>query len=237
MLMFSVLMPCYNVRSFVEFAIESVVQQTYRHWEIVIVDDGSTDGTLDAVDAVLRRYSNYSISVIQQSHKGCTAATKCAINHARGDICTVLDGDDLLTRDSLEVIREGFRAHPKVGFLWTRWKHTGDLRCWTKDLPRDLNLKEALLSGWWGAQAQRAFRRGAFLETKGLDPSILLATDLQLAALFAELGCDTLSINKVTYIYRSHRNQSSRIAHEIQSDSAKRIIRRLRKGGFARAKK
>ena len=94
-------MAAYNAESFIDEAIKSVLSQTYENWELVIVDDGSTDRTADIID-------NYSlldsrIKTIHIEHKGSASyARNCALNFASGNYIQILDADDLLKEDLLD---------------------------------------------------------------------------------------------------------------------------------------
>ena len=88
----SAIIPVYNGERFVADAVESVLAQDYRPLEIIVVDDGSTDGTL----AVLKKFPQ--ISVHYQSRKGTGAARNTGVRQARGDLLGFLDADDLWTQ-------------------------------------------------------------------------------------------------------------------------------------------
>ncbi len=85
----SVILPVRNRASSVARAIDSVLAQTYRPVELIVVDDGSTDGTRD----VLARYGS-EIEVLQQPHAGAYAARNLALRHARGELVAFIDSDD-----------------------------------------------------------------------------------------------------------------------------------------------
>lgn len=94
----SVLMPLYNAALYVESAIQSVVNQTYTDWELIIVDDGSTDDSL----AVVKRYESDKIRVYAQPNSGACVARNKALSLAKGAFVKFLDADDLLSPDCLE---------------------------------------------------------------------------------------------------------------------------------------
>jgi glycosyltransferase involved in cell wall biosynthesis len=93
----TVIVPAYNVASFVEEAIASVLGQTWTHWELIVVDDGSTDGT----PGILARQGDPRIRVIRQANAGVSAARNAALDVASGEFVTFLDADDRLPRDAL----------------------------------------------------------------------------------------------------------------------------------------
>jgi glycosyltransferase involved in cell wall biosynthesis len=86
----TVVLPVWNREGSVARAITSVLQQTYRHFEIIVVDDGSTDGTRRAVDAF-----GADVRLLTQPHRGVYAARNLALRHASGDLIAFIDSDDV----------------------------------------------------------------------------------------------------------------------------------------------
>ena len=99
---FSVLIPAYNVESFVEESILSVINQTYSNWEMIVVNDGSIDNTL----SILKDYEKKDkrIKIINQENKGLLMARRIAIEKATGDYICFLDSDDFWENNMLEVL-------------------------------------------------------------------------------------------------------------------------------------
>src|SRR5436189_1310286 len=87
----SVIIPCYNLGQYLDEAVESVLAQTYQDFEIVIVDDGSTDST---TRALLADYHRPGTRVIHAAHAGVSAARNLAIAHSTGAYLCALDADD-----------------------------------------------------------------------------------------------------------------------------------------------
>ena len=94
----SVLVPAYNLERYVAETVESVLAQTYPHVETIVVDDGSRDGTLDA----LRPFEARGVRVIAQHNAGACVARNRALAEARGDYLQYLDADDLISPDKIE---------------------------------------------------------------------------------------------------------------------------------------
>ena len=86
----SIILPTYNRASFIGAALDSVFAQTYGHWELVVVDDGSTDGTVD----VLKRYDDSRIRYFHQDNQGVSAARNAGIGRCGGEMIALLDSDD-----------------------------------------------------------------------------------------------------------------------------------------------
>lgn len=95
----SVIIPAYNVAGYIGECLDSVVNQTYRDLEIIVVNDGSTDDTR----AVISRYENDDrVVVIDKSNGGLSDARNAGIEQAKGDLITFVDGDDVVSDDCYE---------------------------------------------------------------------------------------------------------------------------------------
>ena len=119
----SVMMPAYNAAKFIPEAILSMQEQTYKDWELLIVDDGSTDDTYDL--ALLRSFDDPRIRVIESPHAGCPTARNLAMHFATGDIIARLDADDLHSRCRIEKQVDYLRHNPAIdlvtcGYSWLK---------------------------------------------------------------------------------------------------------------------
>jgi glycosyltransferase involved in cell wall biosynthesis len=109
----TVVIPCYNQAHFVGEAIESVLSQSYRNFEVVVVDDGSTDNTSE----VASRYGEEGVRLIRQENRGLAGARNTGIRHSRGEFLVFLDADDRLLPDALEAGLRCFEAHPECALV------------------------------------------------------------------------------------------------------------------------
>lgn len=89
----SVIMPAYNVEPYIEAAVRSVLAQTFEDFELIIVDDGATDGTYDAAGRAAGRDGR--VRIIRQANSGLSAARNAALAHAHAPFVALLDSDDL----------------------------------------------------------------------------------------------------------------------------------------------
>jgi glycosyltransferase involved in cell wall biosynthesis len=105
----SVIVPCYNVAPFVSLAIRSILDQTHPAQEIIVVDDGSTDGTCE----VLTSFSA-AVTLRQQVHRGVGAALNNGIACASGEVIAFLDADDLWVRNKLELQTKALNEWPEL---------------------------------------------------------------------------------------------------------------------------
>jgi glycosyltransferase involved in cell wall biosynthesis len=113
----SVVIPVHNGEKYLAQAIESVLAQTYRDFELLIVDDGSTDGSR----AVMDRYARCDdrIRVLSQANRGVSVAGNLGFEKARGEWVARLDADDIFLPDKLQSQIAFIRRHPDVRILGT----------------------------------------------------------------------------------------------------------------------
>jgi glycosyltransferase involved in cell wall biosynthesis len=110
----SVIIPVYNGAAFVVKAIESVFNQTYRSYEIIVADDGSTDSTLD----VLQNFGN-RITVLELPHRGISTTRNKAINSSHGEFIALLDSDDIWESEKLELQVTFLDSHPDYALVYS----------------------------------------------------------------------------------------------------------------------
>lgn len=90
---FSILIPCYNIANYLEKCLESVIEQTYEDWEIIIVDDGSDDGTADIIKSYAAKNKRIK-PFFQEKNQGVASARNLLLREATGNYIIFLDGDD-----------------------------------------------------------------------------------------------------------------------------------------------
>ncbi|MBQ8830080.1 MAG: glycosyltransferase [Oscillospiraceae bacterium] len=100
--MISIIIPVYNTKHYLESCVESILKQTYRDFEIIFVDDGSTDGSAEILDTFAEK--DERIRVIHQVNAGVSSARNRGINEARGDYLSFVDSDDTLEPDMYETL-------------------------------------------------------------------------------------------------------------------------------------
>jgi glycosyltransferase involved in cell wall biosynthesis len=99
----SILIPAYNAEKWIKYTIESALSQTWVNKEIIIVDDGSVDNTLQ----MARQYASATVKVVSQENKGASAARNTALKYAQGDYIQWLDADDLLHPEKIALQLDG----------------------------------------------------------------------------------------------------------------------------------
>ncbi len=108
----SVIVTTYNHEAFIAEAVQSVLAQTYADYEVIVVDDGSTDGTVDQ----LSRFGD-KIHLVRQPNQGIAGSRNTGIQHARGELLAFLDGDDLWEPEKLRWQVAAASEHPESGLI------------------------------------------------------------------------------------------------------------------------
>lgn len=108
----SVIIPCYNAANYLPEAIESVLAQTYHDYEIIVVDDGSTDQTSDIITQYQSR-----LNYIYQKNMGVGAARNTGIRYAKGEYLVFLDADDILLKNKLQIQASYLDQNPNISVV------------------------------------------------------------------------------------------------------------------------
>lgn len=103
--MFSVIIPAYNAGKFLEKAVDSVLNQDFDDYELIIVDDGSTDNTLEICNTYAEKFKD-KVIVITQSNKGLSGARNSGMKRANGEYLLFLDADDYIEPNSLSTLSD-----------------------------------------------------------------------------------------------------------------------------------
>lgn len=105
----SIIVPCYNQEEFLDSTLNSVLKQTYPHWECIIIDDGSTDSTLE----IARCYENTDkrFRLFSIKNQGLAHARNFGIEKSVGELIQFLDGDDILVENRFEICLENLKSY------------------------------------------------------------------------------------------------------------------------------
>lgn len=200
----SVLMPCFNHGAFIDEAVESVLAQTVQDFEIVIVDDGSTDA---ATVAKLARWSTTKTTVLRTENRGLPAARNHAARHAAGEIFCALDADDRLAPTWFEKGLAALDGQPDLAFV-SHWLETfGDER-WTWR-PERCDLAALLARNTVNGAA--LVRRGAFEAVGGYDEAMRDGCeDWDFWLRLVEAGRPGAIVPEVLFYYRRRADSMSR---------------------------
>lgn len=115
----SVIIPCYNYEKYIEESIKSVLLQDFDGFELIVVNDGSQDNSLDAIYRAVEKYKKSSkaigVKVIDQENKGVSAALNKGINSSVGEYILTHDADDIMCEGRIRLQVNYLEKNPEVG--------------------------------------------------------------------------------------------------------------------------
>lgn len=143
----SIIVPVYNVEKFIRETLDCVRKQTYPHWELLLVEDGSQDKSIEVIEAYVKETGDERIRMIQQpSNMGAARARNRGLQEARGRYIAYLDADDIWMPRKLE-LELAFMEEKKAAFAYTGYEFADELGVGTGKIvrvPATLTYKEAL---------------------------------------------------------------------------------------------
>jgi len=199
----SVIIPAYNSAKYLSDAIASVLEQTYTDYEIIVINDGSTDNTNEIVAPYLDQ-----IRYFKQSNQGVSSTRNRGICLARGEFIAFLDADDMLMPFKLKQQLEIFSNQPQIGIVNSGFriiteagKEVSDTERWHKIpqlTPEIWLLHKPVLP------SAMMFRRDWLIKVKGFDPRFFASEDVELVLRMVAQGCKGAWHRAVTVYYRQH---------------------------------
>jgi glycosyltransferase involved in cell wall biosynthesis len=185
LLNFSIITPAYHQAQYIEATIQSVLAQNYPRLDYLVVDGGSTDGTLD----ILRRYEN-RLRWLSEPDRGQADAINKGFKQTTGDIVAWLNSDDLYLPGVLTQVAEFFYQHPEIDIVYGDYHlidPTGRLLLTRREIPFDYNI---LLYGLnYIGQPTVFFRRHVFDRAGYLDENLYYGLDWEYWLRLATCGC------------------------------------------------
>jgi glycosyltransferase involved in cell wall biosynthesis len=157
----SVITCTYNRAPYLDRCINSVLQQSIRKWELIIVDDGSSDNTFEVVDKYLTRYGN--IRYIKQTNAGQGLARNAGIAIATGEYITFLDSDDAYAPEHLQTRIDFMKSNPEIDLIHGGILFNDDIDVADYYVKGNLiNLKECIISGGLFGKSHLFYKLGGF---------------------------------------------------------------------------
>jgi glycosyltransferase involved in cell wall biosynthesis len=213
---FSVVIPAYNASRTIVATIRSVFQQTEQDFEVIVVDDGSTDGTAARTRSVA---DDSRLTVITQPNGGASAARNAGVAAAKGAYISMLDSDDLWLPKYLEVMGGALDAEPDAAFAYTdawllddetkRIRRTSTMYYLSPPslpLPDLHTLFLRLLESNF-IYTSVTVRRHAFEQVGGYDESLVIGEDWEHSLRMVASGLRPIRAPGLLAIYRSHGSQ------------------------------
>lgn len=219
----SVIIPVYNCEAFLEDTLASVFAQTFKDFEVIVVDDGSTDST----PQILERH-RATLRVVRTSNGGVCRARNLGIRLARGEFVCLLDHDDYWYPEKLASQVRALRSHPEVAVVFSEFinwlptagKFPPPSSFQPEDVPEEI---EPEFSGWiyhqflidcWMLTSTAMFRRSVFEECGTFDEALPYSEDWELWIRISRRH-QFLKFRRPTTLYRQHPRQGNRVVRPV----------------------
>ena len=180
---FSIIVPVYNVEKYIKKCLESIFNQSFKDFEVIVVNDGTKDKSMEIV-------RKYDVKIIEQENKGLSEARNTGVKNAKGDYLVFIDSDDYIEKDLLKKINESLNNNPdivryQVNFIkdnmTTSFHEVSFSNKSGEDAFREISKYHYVEPAWLYAINRKyylknkfMFAKGAYHEDYGLIPLVIL---------------------------------------------------------------
>ena len=203
--MVTIVLPCYNYAKYLSGAVSSIAKQTYRDFDVIIVNDGSTDNTLEVARELLEKYrSRLNITLIDQENQGHPSATRnTGYSFAKGKYYFALDADDMIKPEYVTRAIEMFEKYPDVDIVYPGYQAFGGSDWF--HIPPDFDFDS--LKYWDYIPYSAVLRREVYERVGGYDtsPSLRIMEDWDFWLRAYREGFKFKPIKEALLLYRTHR--------------------------------
>ncbi len=212
--LFSVLVANYNNGIYLDDAIGSVYRQTYHHWEIIVVDDCSTDKSKE----ILKKYETDSRIHIYYNdcNYGCGYTKRRCAELAKGEVLGFLDPDDTLEPCALEVMVSVHKKDDTLSMVYSRHNIVDESLNIISVSTQQRRIPEgsSFLEGEGGISHFVSFKASSYRKTPGIDAEFLRAVDHDMYYMLEEVG-NVEFVDKVLYNYRINTGQNISLGNNV----------------------
>ncbi len=174
----SIVTPSYNQAPFIEATLRSVLEQDYPHLEQIVIDGGSTDGTVAILRRYGERYRETRLRWLSEPDEGQADAINKGLRLARGEIMAYLNSDDTYLPGALAAVAAWFREHPEVGLLYGDCRVIDAQGRFLRDMPgHPFSLQRLIQRAEFIPQQAAFWRRSVWEEIGGFDTGLHYALD------------------------------------------------------------
>lgn len=232
--LFSILIANYNNGRYLQEAIDSVLAQTYTNWEVILVDDKSTDKSFEIYEKYkddIRFHIYYN-----DENRGCGYTKRRCAQLANGELCGFLDPDDKLVTKALSVMVGAHDSHPECSLIYSTlylWDDIKDTKTILDAVGPMAEGEDFLVSTQKIVSHFAVFKRSYYEKTEGIDKTLQSAVDFDLYVKLEEVG-ELCFVDEPLYCYRLNNPSSISIGNEKNKNSAFRNKNRASLEAFCR---
>ncbi|HSR17022.1 MAG TPA: glycosyltransferase, partial [Ignavibacteriaceae bacterium] len=215
----SIIIPAHNSAGTIEETLESVLKQTFKDWEAVIVNDGSSDNTEEIISRFLNKDKRFRY--VKQEKSGVSAARNNGIDNASNEWLLFLDADDLIKQDMLEKMIKGAQLHPECDLILCNWER----------LTTDRKTIKEIGPNWAAVDAFHLFsvtcafcihscmvKKSAVIKVGKFDRSLTTCEDWDLWQRIARTGAKFTLITDSLAVYRMRSESASNKGIQLFKD-------------------
>lgn len=218
----SIIIPLFNQGQFLEDTVQSIINQTYQNFEIIIVNDGSTDNSLDIANTIQLKFKNYNIVILSHKNHGKGYTRNIGVNKSNGELICILDADDMIASTYFEKSLRYFETDKNLGWVIPQTFQFGSMHNnlhWTWNY----NFIHSLIQ--CPAPVSAIYKKQIWTEVGGYCESMTDREDWDFWICAGELGWYGKTTDTVEFLYRKHDVRWGE-RHEINIASKKEIIKR-----------
>ena len=220
----SILMPAKNAEKFIASCLESILQQSYPHWELVVVDDHSTDQTTKIISSYT---SDNRIRLFHNTYKGIIPALRLALEQAKGIYITRMDADDLMPEHKLEVLSKALAEKGKGHIVTGKVRYFSDefelmpgfinYENWLNELCDTHTHWEEIYKECPVASPAWMMHQDDLRACEAFDP-LLYPEDYDLVFRWRNKGMRVVAIDEVVHLWRDHSQRASRTKEHYKNN-------------------
>lgn len=216
---FSIIVPVYNVEKYIKKCLDSIESQTYKDYEVIVVNDGTKDNSMDIVN-------NYNVKILNQKNKGLSEARNEGVKKAKGDYILFLDSDDYIEKDLLKELNKSLTNNPDLVRFQIREVYEDNTKKDYNEQPftnKDgveafsMLCKYHFVENAWAYLYKKdfylknkfSFKKGAIHEDFGLVPLVIMKAKI---------------VNSISYIGYNYLQRENSIMNEKNYEKTKKKV-------------
>lgn len=214
----SIIVCCYNSEKYIENTIKSILDSIDSNFQVILIDDGSTDQTLN----LLNNYNKFNnFKIITQKNRGLSASRNLAINESNSDWITIIDHDDLFTKDRIKIFKNVIKNNKINEFFFgnaiikENHKNSNKFKENNKN-PKEFNLKkqycyyELLTRGCFIISSTVLFKKSLYNKLDGFNNNLKITCDYDFFIRASRIT-DIIYIDNLLCYWRKHISQTTSV--------------------------
>lgn len=205
-MLFSILIANYNNGNYFKDCYDSIIAQTYTQWEVIIVDDKSTDDSVEVINNLIKKDARFRLYKNEKNY-GCGYSKKKCAELANGGVLGFVDPDDAIMPEALELMIQAHKDNPGVSLVHSNFYFCNEFleRSSIFDRAGSVQVNNRFINLTASVNHFVSFKKSFYNRTDGIDASLQRAVDQDLYLKLSETGSFHF-INKPLYNYRIHKN-------------------------------